>query len=104
MPKKHYDLAKHLSFDEFKYLKGRMAFEYINAKTGAILGILPTRLSRDIRDHFMTRYSYAQRCAVETITIDMNAGYEKIIRDLFPKGEDHYRQIPPSPTHQSLDE
>ncbi|STX09911.1 Transposase and inactivated derivatives [Kurthia zopfii] len=87
MPKKFNDLPKHLSFDEFKYLKGRMAFEYINAKTGTILGILPSRLSRDIKDHFLSRYSYAQRCAVETITIDMNAGYEKLIKELFPKAK-----------------
>jgi len=87
MPKKYHALPKHFSFDEFKYVKGRMAFEYINAEAGMILGILPSRLSRDIKDHFISRYSFSQRCAVETITIDMNAGYEKLIKELFPKAK-----------------
>ena len=34
------NFSKHLSFDEFKYAKGRMAFEYIDAETGDILDIL----------------------------------------------------------------
>ncbi|HLR75103.1 MAG TPA: helix-turn-helix domain-containing protein, partial [Virgibacillus sp.] len=33
----HQALPKHLSFDEFKYAKGQMAFEYINVETGDIL-------------------------------------------------------------------
>ncbi|NLJ18586.1 transposase family protein, partial [Globicatella sulfidifaciens] len=36
-------LPEHLSFDEFRYGKGKFAFEYINAETGEILGILSSR-------------------------------------------------------------
>lgn len=37
----YHTLPRHLSFDEFKYKKGKLAFDYIDAKTGRILGILP---------------------------------------------------------------
>lgn len=80
-------LPKNLSFDEFKYVKGKMAFEYINAETGAILDILEGRDRRTITNHFITHYSLAARKRVETITIDMNAGYVSLIKELFPKAK-----------------
>lgn len=36
-----HSLPKHLSFDKFKYVKGMMAFEYVNSETGDILDIFP---------------------------------------------------------------
>ncbi len=48
----HQALPKHLSFDEFKYAKGQMAFEYI-----------------------------------KVVTIDMNAGYANVIKEMFPQAE-----------------
>src|SRR5699024_2653636 len=80
-------LPKHLSFDEFKYAKGRMAFEYINVLNGDILDILPTRYNRTIKGHFITNYSLADRRHVETVTIDMNTGYVSVIRELFPQAK-----------------
>ncbi len=83
----HCLLPKHLSFDEFKYAKGLMAFEYINAETGDILDILEYRDARKIKDHFIANYSLADRKNVETITIDMNAGYVNVIKAMFPQAE-----------------
>lgn len=80
-------LPKHLSFDEFKYAKGTMAFEYIDAKEGKILDILPSRDSRTIKNHFISHYSLKSRNKVETITVDMNAGYVNIIPILFPNAK-----------------
>lgn len=41
----HYKvLPKHLSFDEFKYAKGEMAFEYINAESGHVFDILDKKI------------------------------------------------------------
>ncbi|WP_313468650.1 ISL3 family transposase [Carnobacterium sp.] len=61
-----------------------MAFEYIDAKEGKILDILPSRDSRTIKKHFISRYSLKSRNKVETVTVDMNAGYVTIIPMLFP--------------------
>lgn len=84
--KPHYKmLPKHLSFDEFKYAKGRMAFEYINAETGDILDILDRRDGRTIKDHFVANYSLKDVKNVETVTIDMNAGYVNVIKEVFPQ-------------------
>lgn len=87
LTKRYNWLPNNLSFDEFKYAKGRMAFQYIDAETGSILDILSSRLSYQIKNHFIARYSYAERCKVETITIDMNAGYEKLVKELFPNAK-----------------
>ena len=80
----HTRLPKHLSFDEFKYAKGQMAFEYIDVVTGDIIDILPQRTKYAIKNHFLARYSLAERNQVETVTIDMNAGYHTVIQELFP--------------------
>ena len=83
----HQGLPKHLSFDEFKYAKGQMAFEYINVLTGDILDILDQRTSRTIKDHFIANYSLRDRRQVETVTIDMNAGYVNVIKEMFPQAK-----------------
>lgn len=80
-------LPNHLSFDEFKYGKGKMAFEYINSETGEILGILSQRTGKTIKDHFYAKYSLKQRNQVKTVTIDMNSSYVGIIKELFPQAE-----------------
>lgn len=80
-------LPEHLSFDEFKYAKGKMAFEYINAETGEILGILNQRDGRTIKDHFIANYHLKQLKKVKTITIDMNASYVGIIKEIFPQAK-----------------
>src|SRR5690625_1412992 len=59
----------------FKYAKGKMAFEYIDAETGDILDILEGRDGlKDLRQ-------------VESITIDMNAGYVNVIKEIFPQAK-----------------
>ena len=78
-------LPENLSFDEFKYAKGKMAFEYINDETGDILGILSKRDGRTIKNHFMANYHLEQLKNVKTITIDMNASYVGVIKELFPQ-------------------
>ena len=80
-------LPQHLSFDEFKYAKNRMAFEYINVETGELLDILEARTARAIKDHFLTHYQLKDRRRVETVTIDMNAGYVSVIQALFPNAK-----------------
>lgn len=83
----HQALPENLSFDEFKYAKGEMAFEYINAVTGDILDILDRRNQFTLKNHFITNYSLADRKCVKTVTIDMNAGYATVIKELFPNAE-----------------
>ena len=86
--KPHYQaLPKNLSFDEFKYAKGLMAFEYISAETGDILDILDQRTSLVIKNHFIANYSLSDRKKVETVTIDMNAGYANVIKEIFPQAK-----------------
>lgn len=80
-------LPANLSFDEFKYAKGQLAFEYIDAKAGEILDVLPSRDGRTVKSHFISHYSLRDRENVQTITIDMNASYTGFIPILFPKAK-----------------
>ena len=84
---RHQALPEHLSFDEFKYARGEMAFEYINVMTGEILAILNQRNQFTIKNHFIVNYSLNDRKSVKTITIDMNAGYVSVIKELFPNAK-----------------
>src|SRR5699024_11833188 len=66
--KQYQSLPKHLSFDEFKYKKGQMAFEYVDAETGDIIDILERRDARAIKEHFIRNYHLKDLKKVETIT------------------------------------
>src|SRR5699024_12507815 len=59
----------------------------INVLTGDILDILDQRTSRTIKDHFIANYSLRDRRQVETVTIDMNAGYVNVIKEMFPQAK-----------------
>src|SRR5699024_5464945 len=86
--KPHYRaLPKHLSFDEFTYAKGKMAVEYIDAEAGDILGILEGRDSRTVKNHLISNYCLKDLRQVEAITIDMNAGYVNVIKEIFPQAK-----------------
>lgn len=78
------NLPAHLSFDEFKYKKRRMAFDSINAETGEVLGIVPGKTNYQIKKYFISRFSLKNWHKVKTITIDMNSGYISCIKELFP--------------------
>uniref|UniRef100_UPI000780E7E0 ISL3 family transposase n=1 Tax=Halolactibacillus sp. JCM 19043 TaxID=1460638 RepID=UPI000780E7E0 len=80
-------LPENLSFDEFKVAKGQMAFIYIDVASGDLLDILPQRDGRTIRNHFTTYFTFKQRKKVKTVTIDMNASYQGVIKDLFPNAK-----------------
>src|SRR5699024_6318108 len=82
--KQYQPLPKHLSFDEFKYQKGHLAFEYVDAETGDIIDIIERRDARTIKEHFIRNYHLKDLKKVETVTIDMNAGYVNVIKEIFP--------------------
>src|SRR5690625_2096808 len=65
--------------------KARWPFAYVDAETGDILDILDRRDSHTIKNHFITNYQRKDLKTVETVTIDMNTGYVKVIHELFPQ-------------------
>lgn len=79
-------LPKHLCFDEFKSTKqadSQMSFIFCDEDTHDILGILPTRRLHKLTEYFR-QYSRKERANVETIVIDMNAPYFRLIKAMFP--------------------
>src|SRR5699024_5858986 len=81
--KQYQSLPKHLSFDEFKYNKGQMASEYVDAETGDIIDILDGRDARAIKDHHIRNYHLKDVKKVETRTMHMNAEYGNVIKEIF---------------------
>ena len=79
-------LPAHLCFDEFKSVKrveGKMSFIYCDAITHGLIDILPDRKLVTLRAHFL-RYSLKERSKVQSIVVDMNAGYFTLAKELFP--------------------
>ena len=72
-------LPENLSFDEFKFAKGKMAFIYIDVVSGDILDIRSQRDVRTIKNHFITYYPLKKRELVKTVTIFMNARDQGVI-------------------------
>ena len=64
-----------------------MAFQYINTESGDILDILDQHDNFTIKNHFIVNYSLTDCKRVETVTIDMNASYVIVIRELFPNAK-----------------
>ena len=77
-------LPSNIGIDEFRYRNQTMAFDYIDNDSGNILGILPNRRIKDIKDYFYNRYNLKERKKVQTVTTDLNAGYIHMIPELFP--------------------
>src|SRR5699024_417125 len=56
-------------------------------QTGDILDIIEQRTNKAITDHFIGNYTLRNRKQVQTVTIDMNAGYANVIKQLFPNAK-----------------
>src|SRR5699024_5652888 len=69
------------------YAKGKMAFEYVDAETGNTIDILDNRTSYKIKEHFIGNYERKALNKVKTVSIDMNAGYINVIKEVFPKAQ-----------------
>ncbi|WP_239585210.1 transposase [Amphibacillus cookii] len=54
---------------------------------GKFPDILPHRVDRTIKGHFITYYTLEQRTKVKTVTIDMVAAYVNIIKKRFPNAD-----------------
>src|SRR5699024_12301155 len=80
-------MRKNTINDKIKNKKGQMAFEYVDAETGDIIEILELRDGRAIKEHFIRNYNLKDLKKVEPITIDMNAGYVNVIKEIFSQAK-----------------
>src|SRR5699024_11761314 len=55
--------------------------------TGNIIDILDNRTSYKIKEHFIGNYERKALNKVKTVSIDMNAGYINVIKEVFPKAQ-----------------
>lgn len=80
-------LPEHLSIDEVRTTQHQMSFLAINAESGALVTLLPDRLSKNIIDYFERCYSLTARRAVKSVILDFNSSYHTFIKRLFPNAK-----------------
>ena len=85
--KKHYDkLPAIMSWDEFGFKKGDLAFIAQNYETNELITILDNRRQTTIRNYFL-KYPLEDRQKVRFITMDMSGAYIPLARRLFPNAK-----------------
>lgn len=75
-------LPEVLSWDEFSYQKGKLAFIAQDYETKKIVTILDNRRQTTIRNHFF-KYSKEAREGVKMVTMDMSGNYIPLIKTIF---------------------
>ena len=85
--KEHYDnLPAVMSWDEFGFKKGELAFVAQNYETNKLITILDNRCQTSIRNYFL-KYPLKSRQKVQFITMDMSGAYIPLARRLFPNAK-----------------
>ncbi|MGZ0925046.1 ISL3 family transposase, partial [Streptococcus thermophilus] len=85
--KKHYDkLPAVMSWDEFGFKKGELAFVAQKYETNELITILDNRRQTTIRNYFL-KYPLKARQQVQFITMDMSGAYIPLSRRLFPNAK-----------------
>ena len=85
--KEHYDkLPDVMSWDEFGFKKGELAFVAQNYETNKFITNLDNRRQTKIRNYFL-KYPLKVRQKVQFITMDMSGAYIPLARRLFPNAE-----------------
>ena len=85
--KEHYDkLPAIISWDEFGFKKGELAFVAQNYETNELITILDNRRQTTIRNYFL-KYPLEARQKVQFITMDMSGAYIPLARRLFPNAK-----------------
>ena len=85
--KEHYDkLPAVMSWDEFGFKKGELAFVAQNYETNQLITILDNHLQTTIRNYFL-KYPLEARQKVQFITMDMSGAYIPLAKKLFPNAK-----------------
>jgi transposase len=79
-------LPKVLCVDEFKGPNGKMCFIACDGETSEIITILDYKNSDKLAKYFSS-YSKSNRNRVEFLSMDMNAGYNKLLKTVFPNAK-----------------
>ena len=75
-----------MSWDEFGFKKGELAFVAQNYETNKLITILDNRRQTTIRNYFL-KYPLKVRQQVQFITMDMSGAYIPLARKLFPNAK-----------------
>lgn len=79
-------LPEVLSWDEFSYQKGKLAFIAQDYETKKIITILDNRPQVTICNYFF-KYSKEARERVKIVTMDMSGNYIPLVKLLFPNAK-----------------
>ncbi|WP_281196329.1 ISL3 family transposase [Lactobacillus acetotolerans] len=79
-------LPEHLAFDEFRGVGRKLHFICLDGTSHQIIQILRYRYKKDILKYF-NRFTLAARKRVKTVSLDLNAYYQAIVRQMFPNAQ-----------------
>ena len=79
-------LPEIMSWDEYRFKKGKMSFIAQDFNTNEVLAILDGRTQAVIRNHFL-RYPRQVRMRVKVMTMDMFSPYYQLTKQLFPHAQ-----------------
>ncbi|WP_125591325.1 ISL3 family transposase [Companilactobacillus jidongensis] len=87
LPSRCSRLPENLCFDEFRSVGNIFTFIAIDAETHHLVELIHDRLSKTIVDHFINKYSLSERQSVKSVSIDLNANYQMVVRRIFPNAQ-----------------
>lgn len=80
------DLPEHLAFDEFRGVGRKLHFICLDGDKHSVIQILRTRFKKDLLK-FFGKFTPQARAKVKTVTMDLNAYYQDIVRACFPNAK-----------------
>lgn len=80
-------IPENLCFDEFRSVGHIFTFIAIDAQTHHLIDLVHDRLSKTLTEHFINKYSLKERQRVKTVSIDLNANYQLVVRKIFPNAK-----------------
>lgn len=81
------ELPTQLCFDEFRSANHHMSFICCAALAHHLVTTLPGRLTTQIMDYFINRYSLTEHQRVQSVVVDLNAQYCHFIKRIFSNAE-----------------
>lgn len=81
-------LPEIISIDEFKGNADGEKFQFVinDPVNKKVLDVLPTRKA-DYLYHYFGKFTYAQRCKVKYVLMDMSKAFREVVRTCFPNAE-----------------
>ncbi|MBI3332009.1 transposase [Candidatus Peregrinibacteria bacterium] len=81
------NLGEKMAIDETSLIKGELYSLLTNKSTGKLVALMRGTKAAEISDKLMKHLSVEKRMKVEEVTLDMDDGFDWVVRQCFPNAE-----------------